>query len=108
MPRPAAPRAVRPARRTYSEGSRGKSNSTTCPTPGTSSPRLARSVATSTAGGSPYCGARIKSCGEGIWVDYFHAHVASVATADVAPAVLVLPCRALHMYPCRIKHAHGM
>lgn len=48
-PRPPAPRAVRPTRRTYSEGSLGKSNSTTCSTNAESTPREARSVHTSTS-----------------------------------------------------------
>lgn len=41
VPRPRAPLAVRPTRRTYSEGSRGKSNSTTCSVYAESIPREA-------------------------------------------------------------------
>eukprot|EP00982_Pelagococcus_subviridis_P006665 30237-Pelagococcus_subviridis.AAC.3 len=52
-PVPNAPRAVRPTRRTYSDGSRGKSNKITCDTPAASSPLLARSVHTSIIGVSP-------------------------------------------------------
>lgn len=62
MPRPVAPRAVRPARRTYSEGSRGKSNSTTWLTSGASMPRLTRSVATRMAGGCPGRNGSRNSC----------------------------------------------
>eukprot|EP00955_Chlamydomonas_euryale_P005202 55708-Chlamydomonas_euryale.AAC.1 len=53
VPRPPAPRAVRPTRRTYSDGSRGKSNSTTCWQCMLSMPRDMRSVHTSTSGGEP-------------------------------------------------------
>lgn len=61
-PVPPAPRDTRPARRTYSEGSRGKSKSTTCSTCAVSIPREARSVQTSTMGAACMGGAR-NACG---------------------------------------------